>query len=119
MKYPIIIDDPICVNSKGKIKKLKELYKKYINMKIYKGDKDMAELIDNTDIVKGRLIKVKNLKKHHKANSEYISIQVENFDGNNERCLLFTENEIKRAEERAKKNPEDLTEKNWLIDLID
>lgn len=37
----------------------------------------------------------------------------------NERPILFTEKEIARAEKRAKNNPEDLTKKGFLTDLLD
>ena len=80
----------------------------------------MSEQLNEPVTVKaGRLIEVTNLRKHHKANKSYIAVQVEDSDGSNEKCLLFTKNEITRAEARALKNPEDVTTKNWLTDLLD
>lgn len=81
----------------------------------------MASLIDSVRIVKGRLIKVWNTEKAKFSNAKpwYISIWVEDADGKNERCLLFTENEIKRAEYRASKNQEDLTKKKFLTNIFD
>jgi hypothetical protein len=44
---------------------------------------------------------------------------VEDADGKNERCLLFTDQEILRAEIRASKNAEDLTSKGFFTNIID
>jgi hypothetical protein len=54
-----------------------------------------------------KLIKVDN--KNHKMgeSATYIFICAEGLDGKN-KYLLFTENEIKNAEIRGSKNPEDL-----------
>lgn len=71
------------------------------------------------NIVKGRLIRVDNTDRKFGASPDYIAIQIEDEDGGNERCILFTEAEIKKAEERAKRNPEDLTEKGFLTNLLD
>jgi hypothetical protein len=81
----------------------------------------MSQQLDNVGVVMGRLIRVKNTGKQKFSNekSEYISIQVEDADGKNERCLLFTERELKIADNRAKKNPEDLTHKSRIRDLLD
>ena len=81
----------------------------------------MASLIDKVKIKAGRLIKVWNTerKKFSNAKPWYISVWVEDADGKNERCLLFTENEIRKAEERAAKNEEDLTSKSFFTDIID
>ena len=81
----------------------------------------MAELIDNKRIVAGRIIHVKNTvrPKFSHSKEEYLAIWVEDADSKNERCLLFTEREIKLAETRAKKNPEDLTSKSALQNLLD
>jgi len=46
-------------------------------------------------------------------------VQVEDEDGSNERCILFTQDEIDKAQERANKNPEDLTEKGFFTNLFD
>ncbi|MEX1383656.1 hypothetical protein [Lutibacter sp.] len=70
-------------------------------------------------IVKGRLISVNNKNRKFGSAKNYISIQVEDSNGRNERCLLFTKAEIARAEERAEKNIEDLTKKNFFTKLFD
>ena len=71
--------------------------------------------------VKGRLYLVPNTlrKKFSNANMQYYAIWVEDDNGENDRCVLFTENQIKRAEVRAAKNPEDVPDKNFIIDLVD
>ena len=133
----------------------------------------MAELIDNVEVKLGRAIRVRNLDPRHGETDVYVALQVEDLDGNNERCVLFTERELelcpvldiswdlvpgrlypyadnqyegyivktfiystkrdewyivvrritaKRlsiAEDRAMKNPEDLTRKSWLVDWLD
>jgi len=81
----------------------------------------MASLIDIVKVKAGRLIRVWNTEKKKFSNSKdhYVSVFVEDADGKNERCLLFTENEIKNAEYRASRNPEDLTTKTWFTDLVD
>lgn len=81
----------------------------------------MATLIDQVRVKAGRLIRVWNeeRKKFSNAAPAYVSVWVEDADGSNERCLLFTHNQIQEAEERAKKNQEDLTEKSFFTDFID
>ena len=81
----------------------------------------MAKLLDNTTVKSGRLIQVWNDKrpKFSNANKVYWTVWVEDANGKNERCLLFTDKEIKAAEHRANRNKEDLTEKNLLTDLLD
>lgn len=73
----------------------------------------------STKVVKGRLISVGNIDRKFGSAESYIAIQVEDADGGNERCILFTNAEIAKAEERAKKNPEDLTEKGFFTNLFD
>lgn len=59
----------------------------------------MAEIIDkNTDIKMGNLVLVKNTQRKPMENSEYISLHVEDEDGENERCLLFTRVEMSDME---------------------
>lgn len=59
----------------------------------------MAEIIDkDVDIKMGNLILVKNTKKKPTENDEYVSLHVEDEDGKNERCLLFTQIEISDME---------------------
>ena len=70
-------------------------------------------------VVKGRLISVDNSDRKFGSAENYIAIQVEDADGGNERCILFTDAEISKAEERAKRNPEDLTEKGFFTNLLD
>jgi len=73
-------------------------------------------MADNTDIhnvVNGRLLRVLNVRKPKFSNAkdEHVSVWVEDANGQNARCLLFTERELLIAEKRAKKNPENLTKK--------
>jgi hypothetical protein len=70
-------------------------------------------------VVKGRLIEVDNTDRKFGSATSYIAVQVEDADGSNERCILFTQDEINKAHERAKKNPEDLTEKGFFTNLLD
>ena len=64
----------------------------------------MAEIIDkNTDVKMGNLILVKNTQRKPTENGEYISIHVEDEDGENERCLLFTTIEISDMEKIGSK----------------
>jgi hypothetical protein len=81
----------------------------------------MANLIDKVRVKSGRLIKVWNTEKKKFSNAapKYVSIWVEDADGTNERCLLFTEQQIAVAEKRAERNKEDLTEKSFFTNLID
>jgi hypothetical protein len=79
----------------------------------------MASLIDQVRVKAGRLIRVWNTLKKRNEKSGYVSVWVEDADGKNERCLLFTEKEIARAELRASKNVEDLTKKGCITDFID
>ena len=81
----------------------------------------MANLIDQVKVKAGRLIRVWNSERKKFSNSaaKFVSVWVEDADGKNEQCLLFTEKEIQRAVDRAKKNEEDLTKKAWATDLLD
>jgi hypothetical protein len=79
----------------------------------------MANLIDEVRVKAGRLIRVWNTLKKKNENKGYVSVWVEDADGKNERCLLFTEKEIAKAELRASKNVEDLTKKGCITDFID
>lgn len=79
----------------------------------------MANLIDKVKVKPGRLIRVYNTQKKKNENDGYVSVWVEDANGKNERCLLFTEKEIQRAELRSQKNIEDLTNKNLITDLLD
>lgn len=79
----------------------------------------MANVLDQVRVKKGRLIRVQNTERTFGSADVYIAVQVENADGSNERCLLFTEKEIQAAQERADKNKEDLTNRSFLTDLLD
>jgi hypothetical protein len=77
--------------------------------------------IDKATVVKGRLIKVENTKRpgFSNADKEYVAVQVEDANGKNERCLLFTTEQIAAAEKRASRNPEDLTKKGFIVNILD
>ena len=130
----------------------------------------MAIKLNDKKVKMGYLIPVENQYKKFNENKRYLSLQVEDENGDNERCLLFTDIEIsdmenidipfsqnmklgriyksrinnketyllrvitntdmdkvlrisftklKKAEARAKKNPEDLTKKSLIQDLLD
>lgn len=81
----------------------------------------MTKLIDKETVKNGRIIRVwnKDRPKFSNANKIYHAIWVEDADGDNERCLLFTDAEIKRATYRASRNAEDLTKKSLLTNLLD
>lgn len=79
----------------------------------------MAKVITQAKVKAGRLIRVYNQDPAPNANPRYTAVWVEDANGKNERCLLFTTHEITRAEERAVKNMEDLTEKDFITDLLD
>jgi hypothetical protein len=67
----------------------------------------------------GRLYRRVNSKKHHRANADYLFVRVESEDGGHERMLALTDFEVKRAEARAKKNPEDAPKAGLIQDLLD
>lgn len=79
----------------------------------------MANLIERVKVTAGRLVTVWNTLKKGNENIGYVAIWVEDANGKNERCLLFTEKEIKKAEERALKNKEDIPKKNFFKNLFD
>jgi hypothetical protein len=79
----------------------------------------MATKMDKVRVVAGRVVMVGNEKRHRFASKYYYAVWVEDACGGNERCLLFTDRELKVAEERAKKNPEDCTKKCFIADLLD
>ena len=130
-----------------------------------------AKQLDENKVVLGQAVKVANQEQKMNENEVYLAFQVEDENGLNERCILFTEIEfsdlekitfdfafnkmvdgriysavidkkptnlvklangegdkkiyrisatqLKTAEERALKNPEDLTKKNFFTDLKD
>jgi hypothetical protein len=81
----------------------------------------MSEQIDDVKVVPGRLIRVENTEKpkFSNAKNEYIALYVEDANGDNERCLLFTDRELKIAEVRASKNSEDWLKKSFIQNLLD
>lgn len=79
----------------------------------------MANVLDQVRVKQGRLIRVQNTERTFGSADVYIAVQVENADGSDERCLLFTEKEIQAAQERADKNKEDLTTKSFITNLLD
>lgn len=79
----------------------------------------MAKVLDQVKVKQGRLIRVENTERTFGSADVYIAVQVENADGSDERCLLFTEKEIQAAQERADKNKEDLTNRSFITDLLD
>lgn len=66
----------------------------------------------------GDLQKVINKNPHWAALTQYNHIRIQFPDGC-ERSLLLTDAELRRALERAEKNPEDLPKVSWLRDVID
>ena len=79
----------------------------------------MAKVLDQVKVKQGRLIRVQNTERTFGSADVYIAVQVENADGSNERCLLFTEKELEAAQERADKNKKDLTNRSFITDLLD
>ena len=79
----------------------------------------MAKVLDQVKVKQGRLIRVENTDRTFGSADVYVAVQVEDADGSNERCLLFTEKEIQAAQERADKNKEDLTNRSFITDLLD
>jgi hypothetical protein len=69
----------------------------------------------------GRLVKVKNLKRNNFSTEKesYVAVLVKNEDGSNERCILLTDAELHKAEQRAIRNPEDNVQKSFYSSLID
>lgn len=79
----------------------------------------MANVLDQVKVKQGRLIRVQNTDRTFGSADVYIAVQVEDANGSNERCLLFTEKEIQAAQDRADKNKEDLTTKSFITDMLD
>ncbi|MFA5759878.1 MAG: hypothetical protein WC942_11060 [Clostridia bacterium] len=65
----------------------------------------------------GDIQKVQNQDPHFLADKEYNHIVVD-INGNIKH-LLFTDHEIKMADNRARKNPEDIPKISWIKDLFD
>ena len=81
---------------------------------------DACRLVDCM-VKAGRLIPVYNTKRKVFSNAKktYTAVWVEDSNGSNERCLLFTEKELQRAQHRADRNPEDLPDKSWWVNIQD
>jgi hypothetical protein len=79
----------------------------------------MTKVLDQVKVKQGRLIRVQNTERTFGSADVYVAVQVENADGSDERCLLFTEKELEAAQERADKNKEDLTNRSFITDLLD
>lgn len=66
----------------------------------------------------GDLLEVVNKHAHPLAAEGYNHLRVQ-FPSGEERHLLLTDFEIKRALKRAEKNPEDLPTVSWINDALD
>lgn len=66
----------------------------------------------------GDVQKVVNKDRKFGAASEYNHLRVQ-LEDKTELHLLFTDSEIQRALDRAKKNPEDLPKVSWLHNILD
>lgn len=77
--------------------------------------------IDKRMVKLGRLIRVENtnVPKFSNAKKEYFSLQVEDADGDNERCWFLTDKDVERLDLRSQRNKEDWTKKGFLIDILD
>jgi squalene cyclase len=78
--------------------------------------------IDNVLAKMGRLVHIENTNQNNKGNESdvYVAVWVEDADGSNRRCIMFTDGEIARAERRAVKNPEDQVslDRSWIQKLF-
>ena len=87
----------------------------------------MAEKIvkdDEVTVKLGHVIPVKNLDRPEFSNAarRYNAVWVAGPRGDNEQCLLLTDDELRRAVDRGRKNPEDVPKMDetfkWLRDLF-
>lgn len=67
----------------------------------------------------GRIYKRKNTKHEFGALTEHLWIRVEDEDGQNERWLRFTANDIRIARANAVKNQEDAPKVGFITDMMD
>lgn len=58
----------------------------------------MAKILGKASVKMGKLIPVENQNKKFNENDKYLSLHVEDENGDNERCLLFTDIEISDME---------------------
>ena len=70
-----------------------------------------AKQIDEFKVVLGQMIKVQNQDKKNLQCENYIAVQVEDEDGENERCLLFTEIQLADMPKMTSK----LLQKNMVV----
>ena len=70
-----------------------------------------AKKIDDLKVVLGQMIKVQNQDKKKFQNNDYIAIQVEDENGDNECCLLFTQIELSDMPKISSK----LLEQNMIV----
>jgi hypothetical protein len=90
-------------------------------------NKDALKL-DDGRVIPGRIIRVLNKAKpgvrgedeyeDHTKNILHM-VWVEDANGKNERCLAFTPETLKNAEDLAKANEEDIPKKGLIQDIID
>lgn len=66
----------------------------------------------------GRIVTVVNTRRKFGANKKYALVKVQDEQGR-EGYLLFTRHQLKVAQDRARKNPEDVMLSARLIDAID
>lgn len=68
----------------------------------------------------GRLISVKNTNKkgYNGERDSFIAVWVKDKRGISQ-CILLTEGEVARGIIRAEKNPEDLTKRSWISEILD
>lgn len=68
----------------------------------------------------GRLLKIKNekVKAFSHENDSYKAVLVKTECGK-VKCLMFTDNELSRAESRGARNTEDQPKQSWISKLID
>lgn len=76
-------------------------------------------MIDHEKVRLGRVVRVVNQDPKPNASRWYNSIWVENADKTKVRQIFLTDNELKRAEERARKNPEDQTRRSWWVRFVE
>ena len=57
-----------------------------------------AKQLDDNKIVLGQMVRVANQEKKFNENELYVAVQVEDENGENERCILFTEIELSDME---------------------
>jgi hypothetical protein len=56
----------------------------------------MAKLLEDKEVLAGVAIRVENQNRKPMEDEEYYAIWLEDSDGDNERCVLLTDNEVER-----------------------